>query len=393
MNSAETRATAQGYTYFLIAGEASGDLHAARLIAALKERDPAGRFCAYGGPGMARAGAELLCDYRGISYMGFVPVMLHSATILRAMKRCKRQIAAISPDVVILIDYPGFNLPIAKFVKKHTGIPVFYYIPPKIWAWRESRIKALRCYTDEIFCILPFEKEFYARHGCAVHYTGNPTVDEVEAYKAARPTAGPARGKTIALLAGSRRQEIKDNLRRMCLAAGPFASKGYRLVVAAAPGLPVEEYARCIPPRMIADGSAAVVSGDTYGVLAGATAALVTSGTATLETALLNIPQAVCYRLAAGRLFSFLRRLLLHVPYISLVNLISGREVVKELVAEDMTVGNVRRELEEITENEARRREMREGYRRMAAILGAPGAAAAAAQAMADCLRQRKRGK
>ena len=247
----------QGKTYVLIAGEASGDLHAANLIAALRKCDPAGKFYAYGGDKMREAGAELLCNYRDIAYMGFVPVMLHFRVILRAMARCKRQISEISPDVVILVDYPGFNLSIAEYVKKHTRIPVFYYISPKIWAWRESRIKNIRRDVDEMFCILPFETDFYARHNYKVHYVGNPTVDEVDEFKRHRAAtvAKPQQTeKTIALLAGSRKQEIKDNLRKMCIAAEPFTHKGYKIVVAAAPSLDTGEYARHIPGGMLADG-------------------------------------------------------------------------------------------------------------------------------------------
>ena len=381
----------QGKTYFLIAGEASGDLHAANLIAALRKCDAAGKFYAYGGDKMREAGAELLCNYRDIAYMGFVPVMLHFRVILRAMARCKRQISEISPDVVILVDYPGFNLSIAEYVKKHTRIPVFYYISPKIWAWRESRIKNIRRDVDEMFCILPFETDFYARHNYKVHYVGNPTVDEVDEFKrhrAATAAKPQQTEKTIALLAGSRKQEIKDNLQKMCIAAEPFTHKGYKIVVAAAPSLDSGEYARHIPGGMLADGSATIVSGKTYDVLAEASAALVTSGTATLETALFYVPQVVCYYTAAGRFVSFLRKHLLHVPYISLVNLIAGREVVKELVADGMTVENIRRELGYIIEDGHKRNAMLDGYRHMAKILGDPGAADNAARQMTECLKR-----
>lgn len=375
--------------YFLIAGEASGDLHAANLITALRRLNPCAEFYAYGGDKMEQAGAQLLCNYHDIAYMGFVPVLLHSHVILRALRRCKRHIAELRPDVVVLVDYAGFNLKIAAFVKKHTDIPVFYYISPKIWAWREGRIKYIRRYVDEMFCILPFETEFFTQRGYKVHYVGNPTVDEIAAYKEAhaRDDVQPGSdGKVIALLSGSRRQEIKDNLHTMCLAAEPFTRTGYKLVVAGAPNLDADVYARHVPAAMLRGGKVEIVCGKTYDILAKASAALVTSGTATLETALFNVPQVVCYYTVAGKLVSFLRRHLLHVPYISLVNLIAGREVVKELVADGMTVENVRRELYNVTCDDGKRNAMLEGYRHMAATLGAPGAAENAAAQINLCL-------
>lgn len=395
-NSTETangsgNSARQSLTYFLIAGEASGDLHAANLIAALKKQDPGAKFYAYGGDEMKRAGAELLSNYRDIAYMGFITVAMHSRVILRAMKRCKQQISELRPDVVILVDYPGFNLSIAQYVKRNTNIPVYYYISPKIWAWREGRIKNIRHNVDEMFCILPFEVDFYTRHNYNVHYVGNPTVDEITEYKKLHDNTAdkPCAAKTIALLAGSRKQEIKDNLNRMCTAAAPFTSKGYRLVVAGAPNLDASEYERYIPEEMLANGSVTVESGKTYDILARADAALVTSGTATLETALFNVPQVVCYYTAAGKFVSFLRRHLLHVPYISLVNLIAGKEVVKELVADGMTVENIRRELSNITENATKRDEMLEGYSLMSRKLGPSGAAAKAAAEILACLQRR----
>ncbi len=385
--------------YFIIAGEASGDLHAANLVRALREHDSDACFYAYGGELMEAAGAKMLRYYRDIAYMGVVSVAMHAGTILRAMARCRREILEINPDVVILVDYPGFNLAIAKYVKTKTSIPVYYYIAPKIWAWKESRIKLLKAYVDEIFSILPFETEFFRQRGVYVHYVGNPTVDEVDDYRrlhyadlpeefAAQNGLNPAR-KIVAVLAGSRKQEINYNLRRMLVAARPLAKRGYQLVVAGAPNIDDNIYMRNIPASMLENGEVGIVSCKTYALLGFAASALVTSGTATLETALFKVPQVVCYYIPMGRVVSFLRKKLLKVKYISLVNLIAGREIVRELVADGMTVGNVRAELERITLDDASRAGMLEGYEDLAGILGGVGASARAAQGITACLQKR----
>lgn len=379
--------------YFLIAGEASGDLHAASLMRALRAEDPDAEFRYFGGDQMAAVGGQLLCHYRHLAYMGFIPVLLHLRTILRGEARCRRAIAQWRPDAVILVDYPGFNLRIAAFVRRAALCPVFYYISPKIWAWKERRIRAIRRDVDRLYSILPFEVDFFeGKHHYPVTYVGNPTVDEVAAYLSARPAAASACGAAplLALLPGSRRQEVEDNLSRMVRAAAPLAARGYRLAVACAPSLPESFYRALLDrcwPGAVERGECRLESGRTYDLLSAATAALVTSGTATLETALFRVPQVVCYYVACGRLVSFLRRHLLKVPYISLVNLISGEEVVPELVADGMTVESVRRHLEDILPGGARREDMLRGYGRMAERLGGPGAPRRAAADMVARLR------
>lgn len=368
--------------YYLIAGEASGDIHASHLMAAIKEEDAEARFRCFGGDMMAAEGAELVQHYRDLAYMGFIPVLMHLRTILRGMKRCQEDILKWQPDVVILVDYPGFNLKIARFIKQHSNIPVYYYISPKIWAWKEHRIKDIKRDIDALFSILPFEVQFYEKHHYPIHYVGNPTVDEVDAYLKEHPADGEAfrhdnhldARPIIALLAGSRKQEVRDNLRRMVEAAEPYR-KDYQLVLAAAPGLDDDfyrEYATGLDIRVVRD--------QTYRLLQHSSAALVTSGTATLETALLRVPQVVCYYMKAGRLASFARRLVLKIPYISLVNLVAGEEVVPELVAEQMNPENVRRHLASILPGGSAREAQLQGYERMATILGELGAPKRAAK-------------
>ena len=369
--------------YYLIAGEASGDVHASHLIAAIKQEDAGAQFRCFGGDMMKAQGAELVQHYRDLAYMGFLPVIRHLRTILRGMKRCREDILEWQPNVLILVDYPGFNLQIARFIKQHSSIPVFYYIAPKIWAWKEHRIHDIKRDIDRLFSILPFEKDFYERkHHYPIYYVGNPTVDEVDAYLKEHPANADAfrqdnnldERPVIALLAGSRKQEVRDNLRRMVEAAEPY-SKDFQLVLAAAPGLEDEFYEECAKGLEIS-----IVRDQTYRLLQHSTAALVTSGTATLETALLRVPQVVCYYMKAGRLASFARRLFLKIPFISLVNLIAGEEVVPELVAEQMTPKNVRQHLASILPGNPAREAQLQGYERMAAILGEPGAPVRAAK-------------
>lgn len=378
--------------YYLIAGEASGDLHASRLMAALKEEDPQAEFRFFGGDLMAAVGGVMVKHYKELAYMGFIPVLLHLRTIFANMRRCKEDIAAWQPDVLILVDYPGFNLNIAKFVHAHTGIPVFYYISPKIWAWKEYRIKNIRRDVDELFSILPFEVGFFeGKHHYPIHYVGNPTVDEVTAFRASCPETfdafvranGLSSKPIIALLAGSRKQEIKDNLPDMLRAASSFPD--YQPVLAGAPGISPEYY-----KRYVGGTDVKILFGRTFPLLRQAEAALVTSGTATLETALFRVPQAVCYHTPLGKVVAFLRRHVLKVKYISLVNLIADREVVKELVADTMTVGQVRLELKRILYDKEYRLRMLAGYDYMASRLGGAGAPARAARKMVELLRKRK---
>ena len=376
--------------YYLIAGEASGDLHASHLMAALREQDADAEFRFYGGEMMQQVGGTLVQHYRDLAYMGFLPVMMHLPTILRGMKRCKADILEWKPDVLILVDYPGFNLQVARYVKSHSEIPIFYYISPKIWAWKEYRIRNIRRDIDHLFSILPFEVDFFeGKHHYPIHYVGNPTVDEVDAYLQAheadaaafRADNGLDDRPVIALLPGSRRQEIRGNLSRMVQAAEPFLQQ-YQLVLAAAPGFDDAYY-----QEWMGETEVKVLRNQTYRILQHSTAALVTSGTATLETALFRVPQVVCYYAKAGRLVSLGKRLILKIPYISLVNLIAGKEVVPELLAEKMNVENLRLHLSSILPSGSARQLQLDGYEAMAQRLGAPGAARRAAKGMVSLLR------
>ena len=360
--------------YYLIVGEASGDLHASNLMRALQHEDPQAEFRFFGGDLMKAVGGTCVKHYRELAYMGFIPVLLHLRTIFRNMDYCKKDVEAWQPDVLILVDYPGFNLKIAEYIKQHTRIPVYYYISPKIWAWKEYRIKNIKRDVDELFSILPFEVDFFKKHQYPVHYVGNPCVDAVddfrkngqETFSEFIAANGLENRPIIALLAGSRRQEIKDNLSRMIEAARSFPQ--YQFVVAGAPGIEPDFYKQYI------DSSTKIVFGQTYRLLQQAEAALVTSGTATLETALFRVPQVVCYYTAAGKLVSFLRRHILKVKYISLVNLIADCEVVTELVADGMTVANIKKELAKIEPGGSGRSLKLSEYDRLIAILGEHGA-------------------
>lgn len=350
--------------YYLIVGEASGDLHASHLMKALLKEDPKAEFRFFGGDMMSAVGGTRVRHYRELAYMGIIAVLLHLRTILRNMAFCKRDIVKWQPDAVILVDYPGFNLKIAKYVHEHTKIPVYYYISPKIWAWKEYRIKEIKRNVDELFSILPFEVPFFEqKHHYPIHYVGNPTAEEVRQFRAAYKVSGEEFRREhglderpiIALLAGSRKQEIAGNLPQMIAAARGFG--GYQLVLAAAPGIDAEFY-----DAFIGGSDVHVVCGETYALLSHADTALVTSGTATLETALFRVPQVVCYNTALPKLVGFLRRLVLKVKYVSLVNLIADREVVPELVANTFSEVNIAEQLKRLLPDGAPRREMLEGY-------------------------------
>lgn len=380
--------------YYLIVGEASGDLHASRLMLSLKKEDPHAEFRFFGGDLMSAVGGTRVRHYRELAYMGFVPVLLHLRTILGNMKMCKRDIVEWGPDVVILVDYPGFNLGIAKYVRAHTRIPVYYYISPKIWAWKEWRIKSIRRDVSEMFSILPFEVDFYEdKHHYPIHYVGNPTAEEVAEFKEShgetfdefcRDNALDTR-PIIALLAGSRRQEVKDNLPAMIEAASAFADR-YQLVLAKAPSLDDDYYAPFLEGKEVR-----AVGGKTYDLLAHSTAALVTSGTATLETALFGVPQTVCYKTPVPRLIRFAFNHVIKVPFISLVNLIAGREVVSELFAERFTVDQIREDLRSVLPGGSRREAMLDGYAAVAERLGHTSAPDNAAREMVKLLQGEKR--
>ena len=371
--------------YYLIAGEASGDLHASRLMRSLKAHDAEAEFRFYGGDLMQAEGGTLVKHYSELAYMGFVPVLLHLPTILRNMKQCKEDIRRWMPDVVILVDYPGFNLKIADYVKRHSICPVFYYISPKIWAWKEYRIKDIKRNVDELFSILPFEVDFFEKkHHYPIHYVGNPTADEVKEWRLTPPSQGGDGGGSpvIALLAGSRKQEIKDNLPTMIRAAQKF-EKDYELVLAGAPSIDEAYY-----QRFLEGTNVKLVKNQTYDVLSKAHAALVTSGTATLETALFGVPQVVCYETPLPWLIGWLRKKLLKVKYVSLVNLIADREVVTELVADTFSQANIEHELELILDGPARQ-QMLEGYEEVWQRLGKEKAPDNAARLITQILRER----
>ena len=377
--------------YYLIAGEASGDLHASHLMQALKRRDEAAQFRFFGGDLMAAVGGTRVKHYRELAYMGFIPVLLHLRTILRNMKMCKQDIAQWQPDVVILVDYPGFNLDIAKYVHSqrltaNSHKPkVFYYISPKIWAWKEYRIKNIKRDVDELFSILPFEVDFFEqKHHYPIHYVGNPTAQEVRDFLSDLSLQPSDIAKPIiALLAGSRTQEIKDNLPAMMEATKHLASQ-YDIVLAGAPSIAPDYY-----QQFIAGTHVRLVMNETYPLLSKATAALVTSGTATLETCMFRVPQVVCYETPLPRLIGFLKRHFIKVKYVSLVNLIANREVVRELVAETFSVANIRRELEAILPDGARREQMLSDYDEVHRILGDSHAPDEAARIMIETLKMK----
>ena len=379
--------------YYLIVGEASGDLHASRLMRSLKKYDELAEFRFFGGDLMAAEGGTRVKHYKELAYMGFVPVLLHLGTIFSNMKRCKEDIVAWKPDVVILVDYPGFNLNIAKFLKKNTLIPVYYYISPKIWAWKEWRIKSIKRDVSEMFSILPFEVPFYEqKHKYPVHYVGNPTAQEVAEFRAGyhqtyeefcRENNLDSRKPIIALLAGSRLQEIKDNLPAMIEVAERF--EDYQMVLAGAPSIEDEYYDKFLEGTPVR-----VVKNKTYQLLSHTTAALVTSGTATLETALFNVPQVVCYETPLPKLIRFAFNHVLKVDYISLVNLVANKEVVPEMFADKFTIDGIANELYKIMPGQPARERMLAEYQEVLRELGSKVAPDEATSIMVDLLRKHR---
>ena len=396
--------------YYIIVGEASGDIHAAGLMQALKREDPEADFRFFGGDNMTAVGGTRVRHYRDLAYMGFVPVLLHLRTIFRNMAFCKRDIVQWQPSTVILVDYPGFNLDIAKYVRAHTNIPVYYYISPKIWAWKEYRIRNIKRDVSEMFSILPFEVPFYeGKHHFPIHYVGNPTADEVRSFKAGYKESHASfcdRHHTnshlpiIALLPGSRKQEINDNLPAMIAAANRLADN-YQLLIAGAPSIERDFYDTVIanhkgvaaadyPADMRIGNGIEIIGNDTFALLSHATAALVTSGTATLETALFNVPQVVCYRTPLPRLIRFAFNHIIKVRFISLVNLIDDSEIVQELLADRFTIDNIRTCLHDVMPGGQCRDAMLEGYKRVSEKLGDTSAPDNAARIMVRLLKDGK---
>ena len=359
--------------YYLIVGEASGDLHASRLMRSLKKVDEFAEFRFFGGDLMAAEGGTRVKHYKELAYMGFVPVLLHLRTIFSNMKMCKEDIVKWKPDVVILVDYPGFNLNIAKFLKKKTNIPAYYYISPKIWAWKEWRIRSIRRDIAEMFSILPFEVPFYEKkHHYPIHYVGNPTAQEVNEFRAGYQQSFEefctenqldTHRPILALLAGSRLQEIKDNLPAMIEVAERF--EDFQMVLAGAPSIEdkyYEQFVKGTPVRMVRN--------KTYQLLSHSTAALVTSGTATLETALFNVPQVVCYETSLPRLVRFAFDHIMSCKHISLVNLIADKEVVQEMFADRFKVDAIADQLYQLLPGMEGRKRMLAEYQVVRERLG-----------------------
>jgi len=357
--------------YYLIAGEASGDLHGSNLMKGLKNIDPEAEFRFWGGGLMQQQGGHLVKHYKETAIMGFLEVVLNLRKINNFLKICKKDILEYSPDVLILIDYPGFNLRIAEFAQAK-GIKVYYYISPKIWAWKESRIKKIKAFVDRMFVIFPFEVEYFKKHNYPVDYAGNPLLDAVQE-KINEPGSldefitnnGLENKPIIAILAGSRKQEIDRNLGVMLEIIHNY--KNYQFVIAAAPSIEPDYY-----QKFVQNNKVKVVFNQTYDVLKYADAALVTSGTATLETALFNVPQVVCYR--AGNVSYFIAKQFVKTQYISLVNLVMNAEVVKELIQFEMNAEKLTTELNKLFYDNDYRQEMLNNYEKLREKLGGTGA-------------------
>lgn len=379
--------------YYLIVGEASGDLHASRLMRSLKNIDEFAEFRFFGGDLMAAEGGTRVKHYKELAYMGFIPVLMHLGTIFSNMKRCKEDIVQWKPEVVILVDYPGFNLNIAKFLKKKTNIPVYYYISPKIWAWKEWRIRSIKRDIAELFSILPFEVPFFEKkHRYPIHYVGNPTAEEVNEFRSeyhqnfvefCEENNLDKHRPIIALLAGSRLQEIKDNLPAMIEVAERF--EDYQMVLAGAPSIEDSYY-----EKFLKDTPVKMVRNKTYPLLSHSTAALVTSGTATLETALFEVPQVVCYETPLPRLVRLAFKHVMSCKFISLVNLIADKEVVQEMFADRFQVDAIADQLYQILPGKEGRERMLSEYREVRERLGNQVAPDEAAAIMFDLLVKRR---
>src|SRR5579872_641998 len=350
--------------YYMIAGEASGDLHGSNLIRELKKLEPVSSFRCWGGDLMKQAGGDLVRHYKDLAFMGFAEVLMNLRTIFRNLDFCKQDILQFSPDAVILIDYPGFNMRIAKWAHRK-GIRIIYYISPQVWAWKEGRVREIRETVDKMLVILPFEKAFYKKWNLEVEYVGHPLVEEIDRFQAENAPAPGTDKPIIALLPGSRKQEILKKLPVMLEASRSFPE--HEFIVARAPGQEAAFYAKLLEPYP----NVSAVSNQTYALLSRARAAFVTSGTATLETALFGVPEIVCYK---GSAVSYqIARRLIKVKYISLVNLIMDKLVVKELIQDQLTAGNLVRELRDLLGNEERQRQLREDYRNLRLVLSQGG--------------------
>ncbi|HZK02927.1 MAG TPA: lipid-A-disaccharide synthase [Bacteroidaceae bacterium] len=370
--------------YYLVAGEASGDLHASNLMSALLIDDSEADFRFLGGDLMSKIGGFRVHHFRDTAYMGIWPVLAHIQTIFKRGREIFRDIATWNPDVVILIDCPGFNLPIASLVRKKLSIPVVYYISPKIWAWKSYRIKRIRRDVTELFSILPFEPAYYKQRGFSVKYVGNPSLDAIEEFRNSSSSGRDYGDKPLlTLLPGSRKQEIKRNLSIMLKTVREI--DGFQIVVAGAPSIEKEYY-----QSLLKDTDIKVFFEQTYELLEKSYVAIITSGTATLETALFGIPQVVCYYMPFGGVVSFLRKMFLKIKYISLVNIIAGREVVPELVAGKMTATNLKKELLPLLSDTEERAKQLKGYNDVRKLLGPTGASKNAARGIIRLLKEKR---
>lgn len=374
--------------YFIIAGEASGDMHAAALMQEIKRLDPGADFRFLGGDRMlAVDGDGLIVHYRNMAFMGFVNVVMNYGKIKNNFLLAERALIDFQPDAVVLVDYPGFNLRMARFVKEHTQIPVYYYIAPKLWAWKTYRIHDMKKYVDHLLTIFPFETDFFARYHYPAHYVGNPTFDAIDDYRRHHPVEELSfrerhrlgNEPLLALLPGSRRQEVSACLPLMLEAVATFSD--YLPVIAGAPGLDESFYRELLP---YADFR--VIFDETYELLDCSVAAVVNSGTATLETALLGTPQVVVYHVKAAHLASLLRKWVIKTPWVSLVNILSGKEVVAELVAHEFTLARLIKAIDALLHEKATRTRIQQGYHELRVQLGESGAASRAAAYIRDTL-------
>ena len=373
--------------YYIIAGEASGDLHGANLIASLKKKDPHAKIRAWGGNLMKKQGAMLVKHYRDLAFMGFVEVLLHLRTILKNLSFCKKDILKFKPDAIILIDYPGFNLKVAKFAHQH-NIKVYYYISPQVWAWKKRRVHTIKKVVDKMLVILPFEKDFYDEYRVDAHYVGHPLLDELSRVKYItknnfiRQNNLDPKKEIIALLPGSRKQEVTRMLGVMLKVVDKFPD--YQFVIGCAPSLQESFY-----NSLIGNENVSLVFNKTYQLMQVASAALVTSGTATLETALFYVPEVVCYK---GDQISYLiAKNLIKVKYISLVNLIMNKPVLKELIQNDLTPENISEELKQLLTNHKRQRQLLDDYEELRCVLGNAGASSNAASIIFSDLNKKNK--
>ncbi|WP_347838295.1 lipid-A-disaccharide synthase [uncultured Draconibacterium sp.] len=372
--------------YYLIAGEASGDLHGSNLMKELQVADKTADFRFFGGDKMQAVGGNLVKHYREMAFMGFVNVLLNIRTIKRNMEFCKKDLLSYKPDVLILIDYPGFNLRIAEFAKQN-NIKVYYYISPKLWAWKEYRVKKVRAFVDEMFTIFPFETAFYKKHGIDVNYVGNPLFDSIKEFETTARLAADFKAMNnlderpiIALLAGSRVQEIKGILPVMKKAVE--GRDDYQVVLAGVSSVDKELYDEILQGSKIK-----VLYESTYDLLNNAHTALVASGTAALETALFQVPQIVLYKVEGGVLVHYIMAAVLKIDWVSLPNIILGKMAVKELLQKDMTVRKVTAELDRLLGDEKYREKILSDYREMQQLMGEPGCSKRAAEKMVSLLQ------